>query len=68
VNFAASQEIPRIYGTRKSLTVPTSARQLYIYIYNYIAFTYNIYTYNTLIKILINILYVNKQEVCASSW
>jgi hypothetical protein len=28
VNFAASQEIPRIYGTRKLLTVPTSARHL----------------------------------------
>jgi hypothetical protein len=28
VNFAASQEIPRIYGTPKSLTVPTSARHL----------------------------------------
>jgi hypothetical protein len=28
VNFAASQEIPRIYETRKSLTVPTSARHL----------------------------------------
>jgi hypothetical protein len=28
VNFAASQEIPRIYGTRKSLTVPKSARHL----------------------------------------
>ena len=28
VNFAASQEIPRIYGTRKSLTIPTSARNL----------------------------------------
>jgi hypothetical protein len=28
VNFAASQEIPRIYGTRKSLTVPTSAPHL----------------------------------------
>jgi hypothetical protein len=28
VNFAASQEIPRIYGTRNSLTVPTSARHL----------------------------------------
>jgi hypothetical protein len=27
VNFAASQEIPRIYGTRKFLTIPTSARQ-----------------------------------------
>jgi hypothetical protein len=26
VNFAASQEIPRIYGTRKFLTVPTTAR------------------------------------------
>jgi hypothetical protein len=26
VNFAASQEILRIYGTRKFLTVPTSAR------------------------------------------
>ena len=26
VNFAASQEIPRIYGTRKFLSVPTSAR------------------------------------------
>jgi hypothetical protein len=26
--FAASQEIPRIYGTRKFITVPTSARQL----------------------------------------
>jgi len=26
VNFAASQEISRIYGTRKFLTVPTSAR------------------------------------------
>jgi hypothetical protein len=25
VNFAASQEIPRIYGNRKFLTVPTSA-------------------------------------------
>jgi hypothetical protein len=25
---AASQEIPHIYGTRKSLTVPTSARHL----------------------------------------
>jgi hypothetical protein len=28
VKFAASQEIPRIYGTRKSLTVSTSARHL----------------------------------------
>jgi hypothetical protein len=28
VNFAASQEIPRIYGTRKFLTVPTIARHL----------------------------------------
>ena len=28
VNFAASQEIPRIYGTRKLFTVPTSARHL----------------------------------------
>jgi hypothetical protein len=28
VNFAASQEIRRIYGTRKFLTVPTSARHL----------------------------------------
>jgi hypothetical protein len=28
VNFAASQEIPRIYGTLKFLTVPTSARHL----------------------------------------
>jgi hypothetical protein len=28
VNFAASQEIPRIYATRKSLTAPTSARHL----------------------------------------
>jgi hypothetical protein len=28
VNFAASQEIPRVYGTRKFLTVPTSARHL----------------------------------------
>jgi hypothetical protein len=28
VNFAASQEIPRIYGTRNFLTVPTSARHL----------------------------------------
>jgi hypothetical protein len=28
VNFAASQEIFRIYGTRKFLTVPTSARHL----------------------------------------
>jgi hypothetical protein len=28
VNFAASQEIPRIYGTRKFLTVPASARHL----------------------------------------
>jgi hypothetical protein len=28
VNFAASQEIPRIYGTRKFLTVTTSARHL----------------------------------------
>jgi hypothetical protein len=28
VNFAAGQEIPRIYGTRKFLTVPTSARHL----------------------------------------
>jgi hypothetical protein len=28
VNFAASQEIPRIYGIRKSFTVPTSARHL----------------------------------------
>jgi hypothetical protein len=26
--FAASQEIPRIYGTRKFITVPTSARHL----------------------------------------
>jgi hypothetical protein len=26
VNFAASQEIPRIFGTRKFCTVPTSAR------------------------------------------
>jgi hypothetical protein len=28
VNFAASQEIPRIYETRKFLTVPTNARHL----------------------------------------
>jgi hypothetical protein len=28
VNIAASQEIPRIYGTRKSLTLTTSARHL----------------------------------------
>jgi hypothetical protein len=28
VNFAASQEFSRIYGTRKSLTVPTSAHHL----------------------------------------
>jgi hypothetical protein len=28
VNFAASQKIPHIYGTRKFLTVPTSARHL----------------------------------------
>jgi hypothetical protein len=28
VNFAASQEIPRIYETRKSLTGPTNARHL----------------------------------------
>jgi hypothetical protein len=28
VNFAANQEILRIYGTRKFLTVPTSARHL----------------------------------------
>jgi hypothetical protein len=28
VNFAVSQEIPRIYGTRKFLTVPTSARHM----------------------------------------
>jgi hypothetical protein len=28
VNFAASQEIPHINGTRKSLTIPTSARHL----------------------------------------
>jgi hypothetical protein len=28
VNFAASQEITRIYGTRKFLTVPTSARHM----------------------------------------
>jgi hypothetical protein len=26
--FAASQEIPRIYGTRKFISVPTSARHL----------------------------------------
>jgi hypothetical protein len=30
VNFVASQEIPRIYGTRKFLTVPTRARHLSI--------------------------------------
>jgi hypothetical protein len=28
VNFAASQEIPRIYGIRRFLTVPTSVRHL----------------------------------------
>jgi hypothetical protein len=28
VNFAASQEIPRIHGTRKSRTIPISARHL----------------------------------------
>jgi hypothetical protein len=28
VTFAASQELPHIYGNRKSLTVPTSARHL----------------------------------------
>ena len=41
---AASQEIPHIFGTRKFLTVPTSARHLslssalyiYIYIYTYL--------------------------------
>jgi hypothetical protein len=31
VNFAASQEIPRIYGTQKFLTVPTSARHLSLF-------------------------------------
>jgi hypothetical protein len=31
VNFAASHEIPRIYGTRKFLTVPTSARHLSLF-------------------------------------
>jgi hypothetical protein len=31
VNFAASQEIPRIYGTRKFFTVPTRARHLSFY-------------------------------------
>jgi hypothetical protein len=31
VNFAASQEIPRIYGTRKFLTVITSARHLSLF-------------------------------------
>jgi hypothetical protein len=30
VNFAASQEIPHIYGTQKFLTIPTSARHLYL--------------------------------------
>jgi hypothetical protein len=30
VNFAASQEIPRIYETQKFLTVPTSARHLFL--------------------------------------
>jgi hypothetical protein len=34
VNFAASQEIPRIYGTRKSLTVATSARHLIEFLYD----------------------------------
>jgi hypothetical protein len=29
VNFAASQEIPRIYETRKFVTVPTRARHLF---------------------------------------
>jgi hypothetical protein len=39
--FAASQEIPRIYGTRKFITVLTSARHLHahflgeIKLYNY---------------------------------
>ena len=28
IGSAASQEIPRIFGTRRFLTVPTSARQL----------------------------------------
>jgi hypothetical protein len=28
VNFAASQKIPRVYGTQKFLTVPTRARHL----------------------------------------
>jgi hypothetical protein len=31
VNFAASEEIARIYGTRKSLTVPTSVRHLSLF-------------------------------------
>jgi hypothetical protein len=30
VNFAASQEIPHIYGTRKFLTVSTRARYLFL--------------------------------------
>jgi hypothetical protein len=34
--FTASQEIPRIYGTRKFITVLTSAREQFIYIYIYI--------------------------------
>jgi hypothetical protein len=34
--FAASQEIPRIYGTRKFLTVPTRARHLSLSWANYI--------------------------------
>jgi hypothetical protein len=28
--FAVSQEIPRIYGTRKFITVPTSAYHLFL--------------------------------------
>jgi hypothetical protein len=31
VNFAASQEIPHIYGTRNFLTVPTRARHLSLF-------------------------------------
>jgi hypothetical protein len=35
VNFAASEEIPRIYGTRQFLTVPTSGYYYYYYYYYY---------------------------------
>jgi hypothetical protein len=45
-NFAASQEIPRIYGTWKFLTVPTRARHIFYATLLNINETFSVYSWH----------------------